>query len=54
MERFRYMNKKLKRWLSAAAAFVIAAGVFAFNGADMVSAAESAEGDTVKVTMSFD
>lgn len=48
------MNKKLKRWLSAAAAFVIAAGVFAFNGADMVSAAESAEGDTVKVTMSFD
>lgn len=48
------MKKKLKRWLSAAAAFVIAAGVFAFNGADMVSAAESAEGDTVKVTMSFD
>lgn len=48
------MKKKLKRWLSAAAAFVIAAGVFTFNGADMVSAAESAEGDTVKVTMSFD
>ena len=48
------MKKKLKRWLSAAAAFVIAAGVFTFNGADMVSAAESAAGGTVKVTMSFD